>query len=118
MLRIQRSVETAYSQVNYLAQDMLTAESGSVVAGVDVAVAENSSLPSDPFRLAERESEANARREIEESAPKRRAIANPEEIRLEEEGEEGARLEEEEEEDMLIKQRPVPSAVYGSAIVQ
>lgn len=98
MLRVQRSVETAYSQVNYLAQDML--EDSAAEVG---AAGSSSGLALDAFQRAESEAEGALKRGIaegaERSAAKRLAMASGEE-----------------EEDLMIRQRPVPAAVFGSAV--
>ena len=104
MLRVKRSVETAYSQVNYLANDLLAASSAEQTKKPSEA------LPMDAFKRAESEREAQLLEDAEPAA-KRLALSsgrssNPDEINIDEGGDDGLEL----------KQKPVPAAVYGSVV--
>ena len=100
MLRVKRSVETAYSQVNYLATDLLAASTS------EPSSKQSEALPMDAFRRAEMEREAQLLEDAE-PAPKRLALTseNPEEIKIDDG-----------DENMELKQKPVPAAVYGSVV--
>lgn len=102
MLRVKRSVETAYSQVNYLANDLLAASSA------EQAAKPSEALPMDAFRRAESDREAQLLEEGgAQPAPKRLALSsNPEEINIDEGG----------DEDIELRQKPVPAAVFGSVV--
>lgn len=108
MLRVRRAVETAYSQVNYLAQDMLAGEAASSSEAKENQN-HNEALGLDAFQRAESQLRVeNYKRSLEDSgeeASKRRAVADKSESTVHEDGD---------EEDMQLQLRPVPAAVFGS----
>lgn len=112
MLRVQRSVEIAYSQNNYLAEEMMAQ------VGADGTV--SGFVPSTIDQLARQAEEAatataNKRKfEGEDRTTQKRKgrTTNSEEIDIDDAGDEEDNVNE--EQGMGITQRPVPQAVFGS----
>jgi pre-mRNA-splicing factor SYF1 len=129
MLRVQRSVEAAFSQVNYLAAEMLAGTGGDAPeAGLGVGAAapvgglDSMAMQAEQSAIAraqeqEASMESNKRKFVKASdqenfePSKRAALTDTEEIDIdgEGEGEEGERPA-----PMDFSQKPVPAAVFGS----
>jgi pre-mRNA-splicing factor SYF1 len=130
MLRVQRSVETANSQVNYLAEEMMFAEaqaagvqpSGEVAAGTGVGGI--ALLAEQEAREAAAAQESHKRKFVAASSSGEEPVAktvkttagleaNPDEIDIDidndEEQEQGQGVEV-----LAVKTKPIPSAVFGS----
>ena len=127
MLRVQRSVETVYSQVNYLAAEMMAGESIRSALDKDKegieALAEMAELDAKvrakqpPLSALGAENVGHKRKFVAASSSSMGGPQNKmgrgggEEINIDEEDVEG----EENEEPAPISQKPVPLAVFGSA---
>ena len=126
MLRVQRSVETVYSQVNYLAAEMMAGESIRSALDKDKegieALAEMAEMDAKvrakqpPMSALGAENVGHKRKFVAASSssmggPQNKMGRGGEEIDIDEEDVEG----EENEEPAPISQKPVPLAVFGSA---
>eukprot|EP00607_Mallomonas_marina_P000396 CAMPEP_0182435792 /NCGR_PEP_ID=MMETSP1167-20130531/77658_1 /TAXON_ID=2988 /ORGANISM="Mallomonas Sp, Strain CCMP3275" /LENGTH=772 /DNA_ID=CAMNT_0024627215 /DNA_START=266 /DNA_END=2584 /DNA_ORIENTATION=- len=110
MLRVKRSIETAFSQVNYMAAELLAAQTVSTV-NTTSAMAETETeaqIESGQKRkfVAASGSVAVSTADDEEVSHKTQRCTNPDEIDIDDEGE---------EEGFGLAQREVPAAVFGSA---
>mmetsp|Transcript_24442 Transcript_24442/g.35917 ORF Transcript_24442/g.35917 Transcript_24442/m.35917 type:complete len:888 (+) Transcript_24442:79-2742(+) len=124
MLRIQRSVEAAYSQVNYMARDMMAAGTaatgGSTNGQPGIGEGLEGIARQAELEAAQKAEESNKRKFVpaSNSAPPAKVQAvesskqvNPDEIDIDDvDNEEDAIAE------VGIKQRPVPTAIFGSTL--
>lgn len=113
MLRIQRSVETANSQVNYMAQEMMFAAAkgnekaevvGAGIAGVE-KISEQQALSQNESNKRKFVASSSVEPPSKVTRPAETSESNPEEINIDEDGE---------SEDVAVKTKPIPSAVFGS----
>ena len=125
MLRVQRSVETVYSQVNYLAAEMMAGESirsaldkdkEGIEALAEMAELDAKERAKQPPSALGAENVSHKRKFVAASSssmggPQNKMGRHGEEIDIDEEDVEG----EENEEPAPISQKPVPLAVFGSA---
>lgn len=119
MLRMKRSAEVAYSQVNYMASEMAAATSGGSSAGdADVNASGGDSMA----RLAakrEREAESmqfvsstsNVKAVAEKPTPSTSTLSNKDQYEF---GFETEKVEMDEDDEPEVEQKAVPDAVFGS----
>ena len=125
MLRIKRSVEAAYSQVNYTAAEMLT-ETPHVVSDAEAVSKQisGSSVESDMALLDRQAAEivrvTDVQSSVQDSGQERQlteadvAALNPEEVEIEDAEDEVSETAFVDEVEVI--QLPIPAAVFGSAI--